>query len=320
MVEAIQTELFERQGSWHEVGRVAKDARENTDQAFVDAGLNWEVEKVRLRGTASDDTAVSTNMNAIIRTGSNAVLGGCKTGYKLYQNEQAMEWCRPLVDSKLWDYDSVGSFQDGRFCWALLGRDEIELVPGDKLKNRLLFIWNHTAKRSNVVTPCTIRVFCSNTLLPEVNRQKGNAYFERVAHMSGMEMNMERLQVLWNKSKAAFDAQTKAYKGLLGDTFNDRKLRRLANKIFPIKKAGDKVTDRQAQNSVDVNRGARLMLMGGASGHKELGIQNTAYGAYMALTEYVEHYLGKKIKDRGSNILFGNGALLQRKIWEAVAA
>ena len=41
---------------------------------------------------------------------------------------------------------------------------------------------------------------------------------------------------------------------------------------------------------------------------KEQGIGNTMYGAFNGVTEAIEHVIGgNRVKDRGYNILFGNG-------------
>ena len=309
MSAAFETGFFVREPAWHMQGQVLANAP-NTEEAYESSGLNWEVGKQQLFWEGVESQKMATDFYAIIRYASNKVLGQCSDRYALFQNSQLFEWCKPLVETDWWAYESAGSLMDGKHCWVLMKQDETEIIPNDTLKKYLLIVGSHTGVHANVITPTTVRVVCMNTLRAALAEKLGVS----IVHATGQMNIYRKLQQLHISTTAQFAKQEDYFKRLLDLNMSDTQLEQLADTLFPIKEVED-TTLRSAKSSLRVNSRAKTLLLGEASGAKDLGIVNTGYDAYQAISEFVEHEKGgNRVKDRGWNILFGPGAQTIKKM------
>ena len=159
----LETGMFVRLPAWHELGNVIQ-YDPNTYEAYEVAGLNWTVSKQRLGFRDNFGNYHETDSYGLVRDKDNAFYGVCKDKYQIFQNKEAFDWARPLVESELFKWESAGALKDGRNCWILLNSGEREIIKGDALRNYLLMAWSHDGQRSITIQPTSIRVVCENTL------------------------------------------------------------------------------------------------------------------------------------------------------------
>ena len=316
MAHEIESAMYVKQPAWHELGVVLEDIPD-TDKAYIMSGLNWNVEKQPLfysdGYTEFDDgyetkqllnTRV-TDMFAITRDKDRLILGYCKDQYEIYQNEDAFNWCKPLAESPFWDWESAGSLKEGKVCWALLKQGEYKLAGADLLKNYLMMTWSHDGSTAVTVQPTTIRVVCNNTL--QMAMGEGGS-LAKVRHHKMLHERLDDVRELHDLTGQSFKTQADSFRKLIRMKMTDIQIEETVDELYPI----DEESSGYAKN---INTFAKDMCFGLASGHKELGIQNTGYGVAMALTEANEHYIGgNRIKSRGANILLGNGKIMNDKI------
>jgi len=304
MAAEFETGFFVKQPAWHEQGIVLAEAP-SVEKAYELSGLDWNVQKKNLIFRNEDGSYQSTEYNAIVRDADLRVLGQCKQQYVPYQNKWAFEWCEPLVETGWWTLEAAGSLRGGEYCWTLLKQDEKELIPNDILKQYLALIWNHTGTAANVITPTTIRVVCMNTLRAALGQGLG----QKIHHNSDITARYQELQNFYSATTARFAKQEDYFSRLLDLNMPDIELEEMADALFPLADENEKST-RVVNNAERVNtRVKELMVDGKASGTLSLGIKNTGYGAYQAVSEFVEHEKGKgRIRDRGWHILYGDGA------------
>lgn len=318
MSDEFESGFFVREAAWHGKGNVLAEVP-NTDEAFAQSGLDWEVAKMplffRFDGERRNHQAEEF---ALVRLTDRSQLGCCKQDYNIYQNFQAFNWCKPLVESGYWHWETAGSLCEGRVCWALLKMDEIEVVKGDVLKRFLLVTWSHTGKTSNIVMPVSIRVVCMNTWRMATREGGGN----RAIHASTIVPRMEDIQKLYRSSVDAFENQGKMIDSLLHIPMKEDDLLLYTKALsFPDLDNPELIPN---EATFDVLRA--FIVEGQASGAGQLtGIQHTAYGAYCAYSEVNEHIMGgARIRDRGESVLFGRAAHRNQKAlnlalrWEEV--
>lgn len=294
-----------RAPAWHGQGAVLTEAPKDTDAAYKASGMDWNVLKIPLYYRfPNEKRAFQADEYALVRDKDRSQLGCCKADYEVWQNLQGFQWCKPLVDSPYWQWETAGSLQGGKICWVLLKMDEIEPVKGDTLKRFLLISWAHTGKMSNVVMPTTIRVVCSNTWQAALREGGGH----RVIHASTMNWHMTDIRKLYEQTVRQFEVQKEQIDRLLSIQMPDEDLLLYAKAMcMPSISIGNPELEQVAQIPLQLLR--TFIVDGQASGAKQLGIKNTAYGAFTAYSEVNEHVLGgARIKDRGANILFGTAS------------
>lgn len=305
MAHEFESGMFVKEEAWHKMGVVVEDAP-STEEAYELSGLNWEV---NLLPSYCDinGKSVATGEYAIVRDKDNAIFGSVGQRYVPYQNKSAFDWCKPLTDTGFFQMESAGSLKGGRICWALLKADEAEVVANDTLKNYLLITWSHDGSKSVQVTPTTIRVVCNNTLqmaLSESNEIK------KVRHTASIIPRLEEVRGIYEATANAFKVQQDAFKVLLDKqiTTPEEYVDRILQEVFGAPQDLSAMKDGRGKTVLSNTRQTLLDSAVNGSGIQAQGIGNTLYGAFNGVSEAIEHSIGgNRVKDRGYNVLFGNG-------------
>lgn len=300
-MDFFESGMFVRQPAWHEKGTVLEDYPDCWE-GFVASGLNWNVEKRRLvlPGNERNPNAYDADIYALVRETDDKQLGYVSDKYEMYQNEQAFRWMEPLVDSGMWKIETAGSLREGRQCWALLRQGDIEIVPNDIMKEYLLFTWSHDGGLPNIIQPTMIRVVCNNTLQSSLS--KGG--FTRIIHRTNMVPKMDFMQNLFTKSEDSFKTQTEIFRRLLDVTLTDGIIEKLCEEFYDADADAGERSKKIADEKVEF---AKMQCFYNASGLLDLGIKNTAYGVFNALSEVNEHYFVTDRADIGNHTLQGVG-------------
>ena len=304
MAHEFESGMFVKEEAWHKQGVVVQDAP-STEEAYELSGLNWKVE-LKPSFVRIGDMEVETGEFAVVRDKDNSIFGTVGDRYTPYQNKEAFDWCKPLVDSDFWHMESAGSLKGGRVCWSLLKQGETSVVSGDNLKQYLLLTWSHDGSKSVMVAPTTIRVVCNNTLQMALN---GNKDISKVRHTSTMSMRLDEIRKLYDMTCESFKAQQEAFNILLDKQIStpEEYIDRIMLDIFKVNNIKD-MKDGRGKTIAINTRETLLDYAVNGSGIKEQGIGNTLYGAFNGVSEAMEHILGgNRVKDRGYNVLFGGG-------------
>ena len=308
MAALVESMFSVKETPWHKQGEILADYP-NTEEAYEKSGLNWEVEKVK-QMIPYKDSYIPSDDYALIRTkdGEMQQLGSCKESYNVFQNKDGFEWCRPLVETDLWKYETAGSLRNGIVGWILLKQGEIELVHKDILKQYLLLTWSHDGSKTVQPMSTSIRVVCNNTLTAALNEATNKS---KVKHSSKMIMKLEEIRKLYEATTEQFNHQKEIFSRMLDFKMTEGQVNEYIDLVM---KNAFKVSDlenMEESKKKTINMNVRATLLDGAfngTGTAELGIGNTMYGVFNGVEEAVEHSLGgKRVKDRGMNILFGTG-------------
>lgn len=309
----FESGVFTRHPAWHRQGVVVETAPD-IDTAFEIAAMDWTVKKMPVYTRVGGHVMEDTGHKALIRNkdGQENLLGIARSRYEIFQNQEAREWARPLLESGRWSLETAGVLCEGRKCWLLLKQGEREIIPGDTLRQYLLFHWGHDGMSPAVFQPTAIRVVCDNTLQESLRSGKSS----RVVHSSTMRDRMGFVQSLFTSSEEAFQGQMEVFSRLLDKTLTQGAIEQAIDEVYGPRDAASKISRTFARKKTDFLK--EFVLGQRASGMRELGIGGTAWGVYNALTEANEHYLFKG--DASLRMLNGGLAMANARVMEALMA
>lgn len=297
MSHEFETGFTSIKPSWHKLENLL-DHYPTTEEAFLASGLDWTVRKEVLYYNHNGELKTSPHFG-VVRESDGNYLGVCKDRYTLFQNKEAFEWCRPLVESGLYKWESAGSLKQGQTCWGLLTVGEREIIKGDKLKNYLLITWSHDGSKSVMVRPTSIRVVCNNTLTAAKN-ESGKR--DKVRHTQTMQIKLDDVRRFYEEGEEFFAQQESDFQRLLNTEIDTAMLDAYMYGVKGILQMEDGKHSRWN----NTEKKLREMIASGASQQKELGIENTLYGAFNATSEFLEHYAPTRGDNEGYSVLFGN--------------
>lgn len=274
------------------------------------AGLaGWDVQKKQLYVGRKGPVAAGAYATV---TADGRVLGVVGNAYKVLQMEEAFAFGDALVDSGDAKWERAGQFKGGRIVFGAMELCHLGIsVPGDdsEIKPYLLLVNSFDGSHPFQGVLAFIRPVCINTF--EAARGTDTPYRFSIRHSS----------LLNGKIQSARDA--------LGIAFNHTaEVKELVSSLALKKIVDDQVLDifRKYVWPVD----AESMAPGNLDKHSSTlayenyltsptidGIRGTAWGAFNAVTEYVDHvveYKSKVYEDsglRGDTLMFGVGQ--QRK-------
>ena len=305
MAAEFESGMFVKEEAWHKQGVVVEEAP-STEEAYELSGLNWNVDLLPAYCKIGDKDVATGNF-AIVRDKDQSIFGVVGDRYNPFQNKEAFDWCKPLVDSELFTMETAGSLKGGRVCWTLLKQGVAEVVKGDTLKSYLLMTWSHDGTKSVQVTPTTIRVVCNNTLQMAL---KGSKEISKVRHTASMIPRLEEVRKMHELNAQAFKAQQDAFNILLDKHIEtpEEYIERVMREVFGTPDDIKSMKDGRGKTIALNTKELLLDYAVNGSGIKEQGIGNTLYGAFNGVSEAMEHVIGgQRVKDRGYNVLFGGG-------------
>ncbi len=323
MAHEIDSLFYTGEKPWHklgkELGQVATAA-----EALSAAGLDWTVSKKPLH--LIDGTVVPDHF-AIVREDRNVPLGVVGNIYEPLQNKDAFSFFDAVVGSKEAIYHTAGSLRGGQYVWILTKLPgTIRVVKDDLIEKFLLLTNAHNGMKAARMLFTPIRVVCMNThnvaiALAEREIQKakeagesflGNATMRHTTNLGARVADVRKslgivsmqYQVYEEAAKrlAMTQVTTAAWKSYLMNVG----IRPTGKDDAKLPTATQKIID-EVSAMFDKGRGNDLP-----------GVKHTAWGAFNAVAEYVDYSRSKDENDtRAKSILFGSGAVLKQKAWDA---
>lgn len=318
--------------AWHERGNFYANANEiaNAADGCKKSEMNWLVEAIQL---SLPDGRIA-DMYAICRNTDGAILGYAPSSYELFQNHEAFELTQSFIDSGLYTYSATGSICGGTKCFITMKRSERLIVPGEKFLDYTVVMWSHDRSTAVMVFDVSIRVVCANThraaLADRADRKaRGEFVGFTVKHTKNMRITLAEVEQHYAKMNAHIADQTALFQRLMNRPVTIEERSAYWHTVLDTEVSGkgengeltarqkSRATTRKEQLDEWLGKVAEHVAV--RDGATIPGIENTAYGAYMILSECNEYVLGgNRVKDRGNNILFGEGAKRDAKAMELV--
>lgn len=321
------------QPAWHNLFPVVEGTKTLAEALEISGMGGWHMELVPLTVTMPDGSEhiipeqyVNTRVVAEDRPDPNgkrepiAIVGD---RYAVTQNEESFGVGDAIVGRGSATVDTMGSLDGGRKVFAsfLLPREFIidERGIADRVESWLLAASSHDGSLQNTWGATQTRVVCQNTLTIALSGMP-NTY--KVRHTKNQEYNIaearELLKIQYQYSeqfereaKAMFEteANSNTFDSIIAATFG----------AVP----DPKVKDGKVTNQSKITRAENLRdeLHDIRSGATNVGIKDTAWGAFNAIDEYLDYY--RQTRGDDANIfkahLDFNGPVVKSKqtAWEA---
>ena len=243
MAHLVETMMYVGKTPWHGLGRpIPEEKKISVREAIVAAGLDWQVELRRVYTENPDGGANAGILDhfAVCRTSDNAFLGIVGPDYEPLQNEEALEWFQPFLDSGSATLETAGSLNGGKQVWVLARiRDgNMDVSKNDPVSHFILLSNAHDGSISVRVGFTPIRVVCNNTLT--LAHQSKASMMLRVRHTIGMRYNLELVREIMNVVWHEFSFTVEQYRRLRVRGIDSAGLERYIKIVFGLADNGGK--------------------------------------------------------------------------------
>lgn len=280
-----------RADAWHQLGQQVNHlmtAEEVLEEAYM---ANWNVRKHRLWTEGDDGYPVQIeDRMATVRTnpvtGDTDYLGVVGKGYKVIQNEESTAFLNALVDESGAHFETAGALRGGRSTFVTLRLPNYMQfrIPGtdqtDDMDLYLAALNSHDGSGAYKVITTPVRIVCANTESAALRNAKSTWSVRHTTNaLSAIEEARQSLSIAFTYA----DAFSQEMQKLIEAEVEQEEAERLINAVFQVE---DATTERQKNLRQDhaaaVMTGLNLQTI-------QPGLENTRYGLYNAVTEYVDH-------------------------------
>jgi len=297
---------------WHRLG-TKLDRPATAAEAIEAAGLNYEAELVPL--FTGDGTAV-TDRKAVVRSDTRDVLGVVGTSYVPIQNTKCFSFLDAVVaEGSVW-YHTAGALGKGERIWLLAKLPgHIRAKNSDDVTEKYLLLSNsHNGTSALRVYFTPIRVVCANTLAVAERGRRGEGI--AIRHQGDLAAKVREAQRVLGLATIFYDDVRTKIDVLAGYQPKPEQLATYFKALYP---DSPDCRNKRAENI----RSELLRLFDEGRGQDIPEIRHSAWAAYHAVTEWVDHHRPTRTRnpqERDSRRLqsqwFGSGARLKERAWQ----
>ncbi len=306
---------------WHGLG-VRVDELQTAAEMLRHAGLEWGV---GLQPVCRQDGRPVDGFRFTVREDRDVVLGVVTEQYQPIQNAQAAEVMDALVTKGGAHVEVAGALEAGQRCWMLAHIPaDFEVAAGDEVRPYVLLAWGHDGKHGLAAKLTPIRVVCNNTLTAALGRKWSSTADVYVRHHRNASVRIEEAQRALRLIRKKVEATQEAYAQMAATAIDTETY---FTRLFPAPErpasgGDDEYAEKLARWTAHQQR--LLQLYESGHGSDLPRVRGTAWAAYNAVTEWVDHHYpllqsGKVSETRTASVLFGRYAeLKQRALTEAL--
>ena len=291
---------------WHSLGtRLDKPA--TAEEAIQAAHLDFTVEKFRLK-TTPNDLSVETHF-ATVRTDTMEVLGIVGSRYEPIQNKDAFTTFDALVGEGEAIYHTAGVLGKGERIWLLAKLPDYIRVSGNDLVEKYLLLVNSHDGSSTVRVKLTpIRVVCENTLSLALSGAEQEVHIRHTLNAKEKLKEAHEILGLTNKLYAQLDA---IFNRMNDTVVRGKTLTDYIEAVFPNRL--------ESQDNSWMAKVRQKIVELAESGQGAEMAKGTLWGAYNAVTEYVDHYRNMKGGEtqRLKSMWFGSGERIKKSAFRS---
>lgn len=283
---------------WHGLGTQV-EGLQTVEAMLGKAGLTWTVSTQPL---ACNGRVLDSHV-AIQRDDTQAVLGVATSRYHCIQNAQAGDLMDAMVTEGGAHVEVAGALKGGAICWLLAHvPGTFDVVPGDAVRPYALLAWGHDGWHGLAAKLTPVRVVCKNTLgaagftygegADGKRRRWKDAADVYVKHSKNASVNLAEAQKALGLVRRQVEQTAEAYKALAATKLDDAAVASYFTAVFPaplrvVDEPDDTYGERLAKWTG--HQGALAQVYADGMGHDIPGVRGTAWGAYNAITEWVDH-------------------------------
>ena len=281
-------------------GRTAVQVRndETLESAMHRAGVNFEAQKTFEQWLHNGE--IKTGSEYILKRSDNGEkLGNVTSRYKAVQPIEVVEAWQKIVGTEGWNLKTIGGIDGGKRVLALAETDKSFTVgdakQGDTISTQLLLSTSFDGTSSTIAKFMTMRLVCLNGMvLPNVDGQV------KIPHSAEFDIEKvaRELRVAANiHGQAEQDAAIMAAQRISDEQAAELVLRVLDPTGY---EKGD-VSTKQRNIVADVLK----LYGGGGYGATMKSAQGTVWGALNAITQHIDHNVGRNDNNRIREAYFG---------------
>lgn len=290
---------------WHMLGTKLEHPA-TAVEAMEAANLDFTVEKIALK-TETHDLSVPRHY-ATVRTDTLDVLGVVGSRYIPIQNREAFATFDELVGEGEAIYHTAGALGKGERIWLLAKLPDYIRVHGNDIVEKFLLLTNsHDGSAVVRVKLTPIRVVCENTLSLALSGVEQEVRIRHTAHASERMKEAHEILGLTNKLYAELDH---IFNRMSHTRVDGRILDDYVKAVFPV---------HPETNHVNRTTSVRDKVFELAVAGKGTDLaRGTLWGAYNAVTEYVDHHRQLTAEDstRLKSIWFGSGEKIKKQAFK----
>lgn len=282
MAANVETMAYYGDMPWHGIGTKV-DNLMTADECLVTAGLDWTVSKEKIFAEVDDKKVFIPNKYATVRSTDRRPLGVVGASYKPVQNVDALNFMDALTETGEAKYETAGSLQFGRIVWVMA---KIPNGAGvDPVEKFLLCTTSHDGTSPVMVTATPVRVVCNNTLNAALRGSKNKF---RIRHTTNVDDKIAEARKTLADSLVFFKKLDITFDRMKDVKFTEENLVTLVDKVFGA--PGEEDASERQENRLEKITEKVLDLSINGAGASLPGVGGTAWGAYNAVTEYLDHF------------------------------
>jgi len=285
---------------WNRVGTKV-DGSMTAHEALTKGGLDWEVQMQPAKVTFNGKTSIVPGKFVPVRTSDGRPLGVVGNSYRPVQNITALNFMDSYIGKGEAEYVTVGNIGDGKLIWMLAKMPNTSTAV-DLVERYMLMSTSHNGVSPIMVAALDFRIWCANQIQAAIRKAKNKFV---IRHTTNVELRMADARKAFDGSLKYFGEMDTIFGQMKEIKFSQTQLLSLVEKVF-----GSELVPEDGRTGRQVNRleaiqekVVDLSLTG--MGTSLPGVKGTAWGAYNAVTEYLNHHT--KIKG-------GKGAAAEEKL------
>jgi phage/plasmid-like protein (TIGR03299 family) len=289
-------------------------------EALTASGLDWQVDKKAIY--VGRKGARIENKYATVRDSDGKALGVVGSTYRVIQNDEAFAFCDALVDSGEAKFETAGSLRGGAVVFMSMELDHLDVaikIAGKKDRDEVriygLFTNAHDGSGAARAMITPIRTVCVNTC--RIAKLRAHSEFA-IRHTGDPKSKLLAARETLGISFRYMEEWSAAAEKLASKKLVDAQVEEIfRTAIWP-------VTDNMPEGRLE-NHASTKAFENYLASETIDNIRGTAWGAYNAVTEYVDHgqeYRGRsnsKEDVRTDSILWGRGQIVKDRAYIALS-
>jgi len=292
--------MYVGEAPWHKLG-TKLDRPATAAEAIEAASLGFKVEKLPLK-TQTLDLPIENHF-ATVRTDTNQVLGLVGSRYVPIQNCDAFTTFDALVGEGEAIYHTVGALGKGERIWILAKLPDYIRVNGNDTVEKFLLLTNsHDGSQAVRIKLTPIRVVCENTLMIALS---GAEQEVRICHIAHAEERLKKAHEILGLTNKLYAELELIFNGMSCKKMDPQMLYGYVKTVFP---------DSSSRSHNRKNPVHQRVLELAEEGRGTEMTKGTLWGAYNAVTEFVDHDRQPNASDsvRLKSIWFGSGERIKK--------
>lgn len=293
---------------WHTLGKRLErpaTAAEAIEAARLDFTVVKRPLKAVINGRQYSDVP---NAFATVRTDTKQVLGVVGARYEPVQNIDAFNFFDPIIDRDEACYETAGVLGRGEKIWLLAKLpDYIKVGKQNDPVEKFVLLYNSHDGSSVVRAKLTaIRVVCSNTLSVALS---GAEQEVRIRHTASAADRLKQAHEILGLTNQLYQQLDYIFNRMALKKVTGSQLVEYVKTLIPDNPAAENNTRTENMRSKIIELHDSVK---DASMHR-----GNLFGAYNAVTEYVDHYSSQKDASKQlKSIWWGSGEILKKRAYQ----